>query len=185
MDDREIIGLYLARDEAALAETAKKYGRMVRSVAYGILKNEADSEECENDAYLSAWESIPPQRPASLGAYLGRIVRNAAIGRLEYYTAEKRSRSLETPLDELGDIASGAAAPEAELERAELSRLIEAYLRGKSRAKRVVFVRRYWYCDPIGKIAKDKGYSESKVKSMLMRMRNELKCYLERNGVNL
>ena len=183
MEDREIIGLYLARNEAALTETAKKYGRMVRSVAYGILKNEADSEECENDTYLSAWGSIPPQRPTSLGAYLGRIARNAALGRLEYYAAEKRSRVLETPLDELGDIASGSPTPEAELEQAELSRLIDAYLRGKSRAKRVVFVRRYWYCDPIGKIAREQGYSESKVKSMLARTRKKLRAHLEKEGL--
>ena len=182
MDDKEIIDLYFARSEAAIFETAGKYGRMLKSIAYSILKNISDSEECENDTYLAAWNRIPPQMPKVLAAFLGRIVRNIAINKYEYYTADKRNRELDVAIDELGDILPVAAA---EYESTKLSDCISDYLHSKSYTKRVVFVRRYWYCDAINKIASDYGFSESKVKSMLMRMRNELKIYLERNEVKL
>lgn len=185
MEDKEIINLYLARDETAIAATAEKYGRMLRSAAFGILGSETDSEECENDAYLAAWNRIPPEVPKALAAFLMRIVRNIALDRYEYYSAEKRSRNAEVPLEELGDIVSGTATPEAEYEASELSERISAFLRRESAVKRAVFVRRYWYCDSVGKIAEDFGFSQSKVKSMLMRMRNGLKKYLEREGIKL
>ena len=185
MEDKEIIDLYFARSEAAIPATAEKYGRMIRAIAYGILKNNSDSEECENDTYLAAWNSLPPQLPRVLSAYLGRIVRNISINRYEYLTADKRCRDFEVTLDELGEILPGIPGPECECEAEEVSHRISDWLRSKNQTKRRVFVRRYWYCDPIGKIAVDFGFSESKVKSMLMRMRNELKIYLERNGIKV
>lgn len=178
MDDKEIIDLYLARNEAAILKTSEKYGRMLKSVAYGILNNISDSEECENDTYLAAWNRIPPQIPRALAAFLGRIVRNKAINKYKYYTADKRNREMEIALDEIGDILSGDIADN----KSEISDCISAYLHTKSYTKRVVFVRRYFYCDTVSKIASDCGFSESKVKSMLMRMRNELKIYLEGEG---
>lgn len=185
MDDKEIIDLYFARNETAISKTAEKYGRMLKSIAYSILKNISDSEECENDTYFAAWNKIPPQIPRVLAAFLGRIVRNIAINKYEYYTADKRNRELEIALDEVGDILSGDIVPKTEYDWAEISDCISAYLHSKSYTKRVVFVRRYWYCDTINKIASDYGFSESKVKSMLMRMRNELKIYFESKGIRL
>ena len=176
MDDKQIIDLYFARSETAISETAGKYGRMLRSIAYGILKNASDSEECENDTYLAAWNKIPPQTPENLSAFLGRIVRNIAINKYEYYTADKRNRDLEVAFDEIGEIISEGRE---DLDTAEVSECISAYLHSKSYIKRVVFVRRYWYGDGVNKIAADYGFSESKVKSMLMRMRNELKKILK------
>ena len=182
MDDKQIIDLYFARSETAISATVGKYGRMLKSIAYGILKNVPDSEECENDTYLTAWNRIPPQTPNNLAAFLGRIVRNIAINKYEYYTADKRNRDLEIALDEIGEIIGGEPAG---FEAVVISDCISAYLHSKGYTKRVVFVRRYWYGDGISKIASDYGFSESKVKSMLMRMRKELKVYLERNGIRV
>lgn len=182
MDDKEIVDLYLARNETAISETAKKYGRMLKSIAYSILKNHSDSEECENDTYLAAWNSIPPQIPRVLASFLGRLVRNISINRYEYYTADKRNREFEVTLSELDEIRSSENPFEEKYEISDVSNCISSYLLSKSYTKRVIFVRRYWYCDSINKIASDYGFSESKVKSMLMRMRKELKVHLERSG---
>lgn len=185
MEDKEIIDLYFARNETAISETANKYGRMLKSIAYSILKNISDSEECENDTYLAAWKGIPPQIPKVLAAFLGRIARNIAINKYEYCMADKRNREFEVTLSELDEIQSGNRSSEIKFETSEVSDCITRYLYSKSYIKRVVFVRRYWYCDAIGKIASDYGFSESKVKSMLMRMRKELKTYLERSGLRV
>ncbi len=186
MEDKEIISLYFARDESAITETSKKYGRMLYAIAGRILNNRTDCEECENDTYLAAWNKIPPRIPNSLSAFLGRIVRNIALDRYDYCTADKRNREFEVTLTELSDILPDSKhSPEMKYETAEISACITAYLRGKSYPKRTVFVRRYWYCDSIAQIAADCGFTESKVKSMLMRMRKELKTYLERNEINI
>ena len=180
MNDREIIDLYFARNDAAVSETMAKYGRMLRSIAYGILHNSSDSEECENDTYLAAWNRIPPLRPKVFSAFLGRIARNLAINRYRYYAADKRNRALEVALDELVEILPGG---EPAVEASAVAECVARYLSGKSRAQRIVFVRRYWYCDSVNQIATDCGFSESKVKSMLMRMRRELRLELERSGI--
>lgn len=183
MEDTKIIDLYFARKESAITETAAKYGGMLRAIALRILNNHADSEECENDTYFAAWNTIPPQIPNCLSAFLGRIVRNIALNKYDYYTADKRNREFEVTLHEFGSILSNDAVPEVQYEASETAACISAYLKKQSYTKRVVFVRRYWYCDSIGKIAQDCGFSESKVKSMLMRMRNELKKHLERSEI--
>ena len=183
MEDKEIIDLYFARNEAAIFETENKYGRMLRFIAYNILKNVSDSEECENDTYHAAWNKIPPHTPHCLSAFLGRIARNIALNKYDYYTADKRNREFETVLSELEDIRSGRGAPELHLETRATADCINRFLRSKAYIKRIVFVRRYWHGDSVKKIAMDCGFSESKVKSMLMRMRNELKICLERNGI--
>lgn len=185
MDDREIIDMYFAKDENAIKATSRKYGRLVKSISYNILGNLSDSEECENDTYLALWEKIPPERPESLSAYLGRIARNISINKYEYNRAKKRSRNMEEALDELGEMVSGKDEPEKRLERAEIARAIECFLAKKSKSQRIVFVRRYWYSESVPEISKRLGFSESKIKSMLMRMRKELKIYLERNGITL
>ena len=111
MEDKEIIDLYFARNENAITETAQKYGRMLKSIAYGILKNVSDCEECENDTYLAAWNKIPPQIPKIFAAFLGRIMRNIALDKYAYYTAAKRNREFETALCELDDILPGGENP--------------------------------------------------------------------------
>lgn len=183
MKDNEIIDLYFARNENAISETAQKYGRMLKAIAYGILKNVSDCEECENDTYFAAWNKIPPQIPKALAAFLGRITRNIALDKYAYYTADKRNREFETTLCELEEILPGGTNPAQHYENVEFAECITAFLHAQSYTKRVVFVRRYWYCDTIAEIASAYRFSESKVKSMLMRMRNELKIFLERNDI--
>ena len=185
MEDKEIIELYFAKDERALTETAAKYGSMLKSIALRILGDERDSEECVNDAYLAVWNSVPPETPKSLGAFLGRVTRNTALNRYAYYTAAKRSRETEALLGELGDVVSSGGQPDALLEAAQLGKYMSDYLRALPRTKRLIFVRRYWYCDSIADIARKFGFSQSKVKSLLMRIRNGLKIYLKGKGVEL
>lgn len=183
MEDSKIIDLYFDRNEDAISETSAKYGGMIKSIAYNILKNTADSHECENDTYFAAWNRIPPDIPRCLAAFLGRITRNIALDRHDYYSAAKRNRDFEVALSELGELLSKEPNPETSCEARETAELISDFLRQKSYTKRVVFIRRYWYCDSISKISSDFGFSESKVKSMLMRIRKELRKYLEQNGV--
>lgn len=183
MEDTEIIEMYFARNEAAINQTAGKYRGLIRSIAYNILRNTADSEECENDTYLAAWDKIPPERPRNFGAFLGRIARNIALNKYAYYTADKRNREFETALSELHEIAGGST--ETEFEAMETGSKISDFLRGQNRVKRGVFVRRYWYAESINEIALKYGFSVSKVKSMLMRTRRELKIYLDREGIVL
>ncbi len=185
MNDKDIIELYLNRDECAVDETALKYGRLIRSIAMNILGSASDAEECVNDVYLAAWNTVPCKKIDNLAAFLGRLSRNIAVNKAEYNSAKKRSGGFSKTLDELAGILPGGETPESHCAAAELGGYIGGYLAGISRRKRVVFVRRYWYCDEIKEIAERYGYSESKVKSMLMRTRNGLKKYLIGKGVEL
>lgn len=183
LPDEEIIELYQRRSETAVRKTAEKYGAYIRRIAYNILNNVSDCEECENDVYNTAWNSIPPEHPVSLKAFLGKIARNCALDRYSHNTAGKRGGGAAEVLGELDECIPSVVSVEAEAEAKELSRYINDFLARLDRSKRVVFVRRYWYSDGIKDIADRFGYSESKVKSMLMRTRRELKKYLERQGI--
>lgn len=184
MDDRQIIALYNERSEAALSETAKKYGRYCRSIAYNILSNEEDCEECVNDTWLKAWENIPPQCPDSLPAFLGRITRNLALNRYKHNTREKRGGG-QTPLvlEELADCIPGGSNAETAAEEALLVDVLNRFLDGLPVQKRKIFLRRYWYMSSVKEIAADFGLSESNVKMTLLRTRSKLKQTLEKEGI--
>ena len=186
MDDRQIIALYNERSEAALSETAKKYGRYCRSIAYNILSNEEDCEECVNDTWLKAWEAIPPQCPDSLPAFLGRITRNLALNRYKHNTREKRGGG-QTPLvlEELADCIPGGSNAETAAEEALLVDVLNRFLEGLPVQKRKIFLRRYWYMSSVKEIAADFGLSESNVKMTLLRTRSKLKQTLEKEGIIL
>ena len=183
MEDEKIIDLYFERNENAVAETALKYGRMLRTIAYGILKNYPDSEECENDTYHVAWNKIPPERPLYFSAFLGRIVRYISFGKYDYNNAAKRNPDIEVSLSELENCISTGNTTEQHYDCQRTAKHISDFLKKLPVTKRVIFIRRYWYCDSILQISEKYGFSESKVKSMLMRIRNELRKYLERQGV--
>lgn len=183
MNDKEIVELYTSRNESAIKETAAGYGGYIHRIVGGILRDPSDSEECENDVYNILWNSIPPEKPMSFKAFLGKVARNAALDRYWYNNAEKRGGRMDTVLSELGDCVPSSVSVERTAELKELAGYINEYLRGLDKRKRKVFVRRYWYCDGIKVIAERFGYSESKVKSMLMRMRAGLRKYLERQGI--
>lgn len=186
MDDEKIIELYFARSETAISETAAKYGAFFRGLSRNILCSAQDAEECVNDAYLKAWNSIPPHRPSKLQAYLGRIVRNLSINRLKSITAEKRGGGeMPLALSELEECIPAADTIGRERDRAELSEALDRFLKSLPEENRGVFLRRYWYLVPVKEIAEQCGMSESKVKSMLLRTRNRLKQFLEKEDIAL
>ncbi len=177
--------MYFARQEEAIVQTAHKYGKLIRTIAYNLLGNQADCEECENDTYRVAWNKIPPARPVYLSVYLGRIARNLAFDQYAYNTAAKRNSELEVALSELEKDLAGISSVEDEYEQKRIANLISDFLGQTSRSKRLIFVRHYWYADSLAEIARRYGFSLSKVKSSLMRTRKELKKYLESHGVEL
>lgn len=187
MDDSQIVELYLARDESAITETAQKYGARLRRLANQILHDPATSEECENDTYLQAWERIPPNEPRTyLFPFLGRITRHLAIDLCRRQSSQKRSavfceltKEMEECLPSPNDDAESIVAA------AELQRRINAFLEQRSAAQQNVFVRRYWYFDTVPEISKRYGFSQSKVKMMLSRMRAELRVQLRNEGYDL
>lgn len=182
MDDNGIISLYWDRDEQALRETANKYGPYCHTIAYNVVKNRQDAEECVNDTYVQAWNSMPPQKPAVLRAFLGKITRNLAINRYRAAHSKRRGGGqLPTVLEELEDCFSDG--PEAALEEAELTRLLDRFLRQLPSKDCIVFVRRYWYMDSLADIAGRCHMALGSVKSSLHRSRNKLKNYLEQEGI--
>jgi RNA polymerase sigma-70 factor (ECF subfamily) len=180
LDDKKIIELFYARDEAAIDETSQKYGALCRSIAMNVLGNPLDAEECENDTYMSLWNSIPPQKPKNLSAYVARIARNHAISRLEYINAQKRQTVL-MPLEELAELIG----EEEDRSAKDLAKLISEFLRGASADERRVFVKHYFALESLEKISADTGFSVGKLKSMLFRVRNKLRLYLNKEGISL
>jgi len=187
LDENRIVELFKKRDEAAIYEASRLYGNRLRAVAYRICGDEQMAEECENDAYLEAWNRIPPHEPKGyLFPFLAKIVRAKALNRIKQEDAKKRSAELVELSEELACCIPSKDDVESTLEAKELTSAINRFIRSLPGQKRNIFIRRYWYLDSIDKIAKDYGMSESKVKSLLFRLRNKLKIYLEKeNGGTL
>ena len=186
MNDQHIIALYFQRDEQAIEKTDQKYGRYCFAIAWNILYSHEDSEECVSDAYLQTWNAIPPQRPLSLKAFVGRLTRNNALNRYEYAHAEKRGGGqLPMCLDELAECVSGKDTPETHADHQHLVTCLNTFLSLLKKEQRIIFVRRYWYESSIQEIAEDLGLSESNVKVTLLRLRRRLKKYLEKEGIQL
>ena len=186
MEDSAIIDLYWAREERALTETDTKYGSMCRSLAYQILQNRWDSEECVNDTWLRAWNAMPPQRPGILSAFLGKITRNLSLDRFKLSRAGKRGGGqLPVALDELGDCIPDGDSVEDRVALRELSRLLDRFLRDLPERECCIFLRRYWFVDSTREIALRYNMAEGSVKSTLYRTRQKLKVFLEKEGVTL
>lgn len=186
MEDQDIIGLYWRRDEQALRETQQKYGAYCSAIARNILVSPEDSQECVQDALLRLWDTIPPQWPRCLQAYLGRLTRNLAVNRLRAMTAQRRGGGLQhLPLEELRDLAGGQGDPPSELEKQRLADSISVFLRGLSAEKRQIFLLRYWYAEPLGQVAAETGLTQDKVRNDLFRLRKKLKKHLEKEGFTL
>lgn len=182
MDDFEIIGLFFSRDERALSEITDKYGRLCKSIAANILKNDSDAEECLSDACLAVWKSIPPARPNDLCAYIAKITRNIAFNRLRSAKRLKRGGK-ETAITIDEDTASDDF--DSILESRRAAEIINRYLSNVSKDKRMIFVMRYFFCDTVGDIADCTGKSTGQVKMSLFRTRNELKKLLESEGIEI
>ena len=186
MDDAAIVDLYFARDEAAIDQTARKYGQRLRGLARRILENESGAEECENDTYLEAWNRIPPNAPRDyLFAYLGRIIRHLAIDECRRRSSVKRQALFCELTQELEACVPDRNPAEEALEAEALCRSISDFLRGCAADQRELFVRRYWYFDPIDALCARFGFSQSKVKTTLFRLRQGLKTHLEKEGYDV
>ena len=183
MDDNGILDLYFRRSEAAISETALKYGSFCQSIAMNILSNHEDAQECVSDTYLAAWNSSPPRRPSLFSAFLGKITRHLSIDRWRSRNAYKRGGGeMVLALEELEECVCGGESAEKLYERKELIVLFNRLLSQLPEAERNVFLCRYWYLDSIADVAEYFGYSESKVKSMLHRTRIKLRRALQKEG---
>ena len=179
MDDKSIIDLYFSRNQDAITQTDKKYGRYCYSIAYNILTNKQDAEESVSDTYMTAWSTIPPRRPSVLSTFLGKITRHIAIDRWRERSASKRGGGEVTlALEELEECIAGHQNLEMEFERKELLRAYVKFLDTLPVTERRVFLCRYWYVESIETIADKFGFSESKVKTMLHRTRKKLRNVL-------
>ena len=184
MEDYKIIELYWARKEQAISESSNKYGSYCRTISYNILHNNEDVHECINDTWLAAWNTMPPQRPNLLSAFLGKITRNLSLNRYKQNTAKKRGfGQMELALSELDECIPSSVSVEDAIDQIELTKAIDDYLYQQTQERRMVFVRRYWYLSPIDEIARDFSMSRSKATSLLFRMRKELKLHLEKEGI--
>ncbi len=183
MNDKDIIRLYLDRDQRALSVTARKYGKYCTAIARNILDNKEDIEECVNDTYLSTWNAIPPTIPTVLSAFLAKITRNLAFNKYKHNHAKKRGNGeIAVVLDELEECVSGVDNVEQEIDRRELITTINAFLEALPAKKRSIFVCRYWYSESVSSIAKRYEMTESNVAVTLNRLRVQLKEYLSERG---
>ena len=178
MDDRQIIALFYERSEHAITELSKKYGDLCFKIAINILNDAQDAEECVNDAYLGAWNSIPPQNPDPLRAYLCRIVRNLALKKRRANTALKRGGQLEVSLAELENCLPDNSFDE-QLSAKELTEQLNAFLSTLPRDDRAMFIKRYWLAEPLSEIAKAFGITEHNASVRLGRIRKKLQQYLK------
>ena len=181
MDDREIISLFWRREEQAIKETALKYGKLIFRISHNILFSKEDSRECVNDTYLALWNTIPPNNPDPFIAFICKITRNLSIKKLRDKNAQKRSAET-LPLEELSrDIFTRNT--EENINAKLLGQSINSFLDTVDELSRVVFLKRYWFCDSIGEIAASTGLSENSVYKKLSATRKKLKFYLETEGV--
>ena len=186
MTDQEIIDLYWKREETAIAGSANKFGSYCHSISYNILHDNEDAEECVNDTWLGAWKSMPPHRPERLSTFLGKITRNLSLNRFKKYAAEKRGYGqTELVLSELEDCIPDNTNIEQIVDDHILVQALNDFLYAQPEQKQNIFIRRYWYLYPIRDIAAAYGISESKVASLLFRMRNNLKIHFEKEGITL
>ena len=186
MEDSRIVELYLHRDETAIAHTADQYGAKLRNISFNIVQNQETAEECENDTYLQAWTSIPPNTPHGyLFAYLARIIRHISIDRCRYQQRLCRNAYIQELSAELQCCIPGPEDTQLQVEAIALGQSISNFLRKQPETVRNVFLRRYWYMDSIDSIADRFGMTQSKVKSMLFRTRNALRECLEKEDYTL
>lgn len=182
MEDKEIVELYWARDEAAIAESERKYGAYCLQIAQRVLEDREDAREALNDTWLHAWNAMPPERPALLRPYLAKLTRNLAIDRWRKNSAVKRSAQMVLALEELTELADKTPMPQEQIEGKELERAIRDFLSGCTKTQRDVFLRRYFFFESTAEIAERCAMRESNVLNLLARTRKKLKAYLLREG---
>lgn len=184
MEDQRIVELFWNRDEDAILHTQRKYDALCRSIAQNILGNFQDAEECVNDAYLKVWNSIPPQRPQSLVAFLSRVVRNISLDRYRHNHADKRGRGADVMFSELEECLSDDSASDISAQEG-ITEAINRFLKTLDQENRILFVRRYYYMDTNEILAKTFLMNENTVRQRLFRLREKLKDFLEKEGIGL
>lgn len=183
MEDKEIVELYLRRDQEALRQTADKYGARLQALALHMVGDRETAEECENDTYYNAWRSIPPHEPRDyFYPFLARLLRHIALNRWRERRQLKRSALVCELSTELEECLAAPDDTECRVEAGELARAINGFLGDLSVEKRTVFLRRYWYLDSIAEIARSRSMSQGQVKTMLYRLRGQLRDYLNKEG---
>lgn len=180
MDNESMLELFRKRDEQALTEMKRRYGKLCFYVAENILSQKEDVEECVNSAYFEVWNNIPPDHPDDLKTYLCRIVRNIAINKLRYNTAEKRNPQFTVSIDEIAETVP--SDKDDRISEDMLADAISRFLRSQDEKHRKVFIRRYWYGDPIHTIAVYYGMKDRTVATYLFRTRKKLKAFLQKEG---
>lgn len=184
MEDNEIIGLFWKRDQSAISESNIKYGKMLKCISFNVVQNHEDSNECVNDTYMKVWDSIPPQKPNSLVAYLGRITRNISINRWYESHAQKRGGT-NMIITELSDCIPSYNSVEKEMEASELSTVISKWLYSIDKDDRVLFLRRYWFGESLKSLAKECATTPNRLAGRMYRLREKLKLALEKEGIYL
>ena len=182
MDDSKIVELLFARNEDGIKHIDDTYGRRLFALADNIVRNDQDAEESVSDTYMKAWDTIPPQKPMHLFAYLAKICRYFALKKLDWKQAAKRNAEVVSLTQEM-ETCIPDTSRDAEVEARELGRILDAFLRTLSEENLLVFMRRYWYVDTIAEIAARYGISESAVNMRLNRTRAKLSAYLKKEGI--
>lgn len=182
MEDSKIIELFNARSERAIDELSKKYGTKCMQVAYNVLGNKEDSEECVNDAYLGVWDAIPPENPNPLVTFVLRIVKNTSLKRCRYNSAKKRADIHTQCFEELDELVSSSFSVEEQYDMKEVIRAINEFLRGLSRENQMLFIRRYWYMDSYAALSEITGMSEAAIRKRLSRIRTEMVHSVKNSG---
>lgn len=180
LNDEEIIELLFSRDESAVSKIKALYGRLIYSVAYGVLRSAEDAEECENEVYMRAWSGIPPANPRSLSAYLCKIARCTALDKYRRGHCAKRGEAL--PIEDLENCIRSDSSAEDRYSEQELTALLNRFLKSQDYNTRVIFLRRFWFSDSISEISKRLHVSESMVKSRISRTLKKLREYLKSQG---
>ena len=185
MEDKTIVSLFLSRSPDAVTALDRKYGSRMKETAFAVTGDARDAEECVSDALLAVWNTIPPERPDPLSAYVFRILRNVAIKKFHANTAQKRNSFYDAALDELSDCVPARETVEDAVAERELTASLNRFLAKQTKENRFLFVRRYFYADPTAQIAKSAGLSEHTVTVRLSRLRAKLKETLEQEGVSV
>ena len=184
MEDYKIVDLYWARSESAIKETDSKYGRMLASISVSLVRTNEDAEECVSDTYLAAWNSMPSERPIYLGAFLSKIIRRISIDKYRASNSQKR-RGTAVFIDELTECIPSGDDIQSDYDNKMIAEALNRFLMSLDEEKRKIFVRRYFYSDPIEVIARGMSIGEGKVKTVLFRTRNALRKFLEEEGIYL
>lgn len=185
VEDTDIVKLFFERDEKAISELDKKYGALCLAVSMNILSDRRDAQECVSDAYLGVWNTVPPEKPNPLRSYVCKITRNCALKKYRFNTAEKRGGFYEASLDELAECVPSRQGVESEYGAKELSEEINKFLSSLDEKSRVMFVRRYWYAEPVGAVAERLNTSGGFVSVRLTRIRRKLREFLIEEGFYL